>query len=362
MEYTRFIIFLLTIVFVFFGLIILAFILYHVAKTVSVKRLGYKRYFSKEGVYANEPVELIEELSNHSIFPMFLVDVETHITSQIFLKGAVARDEINQYFISRFSFIPPFTSITRTHEAKALKRGFYQLESARIHFAKMELDVSSVASLHVYPKPVSIETARFLNKILQYDSPSHFPILTDPFLVRGIREFATGDRLHNINFKASARHQKFLVNETEYLLGRRLQIYLNFQVGEKMIRLSDYNYYMEQALEHIAYLIYEASSHGYEVGFSCNARMVNGDHYLRFKKNNSPDYYTSLLSMLSEVRMVSGNSFASIINMDLKEGICDSEIFLFSFYLDDVISDQISRLRQMGNSLEFIPIHEHIQV
>lgn len=328
-------------------------ILYNALRVISIKKLEYRRYFSEEGVFEDEELYLIEELANHSFIPMINADVESHISSQIKLEGCEDSDDVNQYFISRFT-VMPFTTIKRKHKARALKRGYYELESAKVDFAGMDLYLESKAELYVYPKEVKIDSIENKNLYLKYDEVSLRPLLTDVFSFAGIRSYVVGDAFNSINFKASARQGQWMVNDKGYMMGRQIQMYLNFQMPEKGMDLQSFAKLMEEAITYISYIIGEGMRKGYKVGLSTNSRMVNGNRYLRFKMSTGISYYQELLRELALIRIMFGNSFPSIIDMDIDDHINNSEVYIFTTYLDQSIDQKISILQQFGNTVKTV--------
>ena len=340
-------------------LIIMLMFLYNASKVISIKRLEYKRYFSEDGIYEGEQLYLVEELSNHSFVPMFHVDVQSHVTSKIKLEGCSQEDEMNQHFISRFT-IMPFTTVKRSHKAIGKKRGFYQLETAKVVFAGMDLYLESKASLHVFPQELAIKEKQHMNRYLQYDTPTKLPVIEDPFSFTGIREYYPGAPLSAINFKASAKRGQLMVNSKEYLLGRQIQLYVNFQMPEKGVHLEMFERVMEKALQYVSYMVGEAVGKGYRIGFSTNSRMANGTRFLRYPMNTGMVHYRELLKELAMIRIVSGNSFVSVIDMDIAKNITASDIYLFTMYLDESIDSRIEILKRMGNEVTVIWLEEMV--
>lgn len=350
---STFIIFVVYLTLGIFGLslvIFLLFQLYNLCKALSIKSLEYRRYFSEEGVFEGESLLLIEELSNRSFIPMFHIDVQSNINSNIKLEGCVSDDSITQQFVSRFT-VMPFMTIRRSHKAVCRKRGYYELETANVVFARMELFLESKAPLYVYPKMVKIDEAESINLYMQYTSYSNRPLIADPFSFAGVREYQHTDSFNSINFKATARRGELMVNNRDYLLGRKLMVYINFQPGEKYIPSALFEHLMEQALSYSAYIFGEAATKGYQVGYAANCRMVNGDNYVRFPMSSGQSHYRELLKRLSLIRPIYGNSFASILDMEINDSLSETEIYILTPYMDSTIGDRIDIFRNMGNTV-----------
>jgi uncharacterized protein (DUF58 family) len=346
------------IIFVILLLILLAAIFVKLSKIMCVRNLEYHRYFSDEGVFEGEETELIEEFTNHSFVPMFVVDVETHISSKIKMQGCKADDNITQCFISRF-LIMPYTKIRRVHKAVCVKRGYYQLESAKITFAGIEVYLDSVAGMYVYPKELQLEGQRNVNHYLQYSARSMLPYMEDSFSFAGIRKYTAGDTLHAINYKQTARRGQWMVNSREYILGRKILIYLNFQPNEKKhLSLEESGTFIELELSYAACLLMECVQNGYVYALHANCKMTDGANFVRNDFTAGQNDSIQILKQMAQMRTQYGTSMASMIGKDIQDMVRDTEVFLFTMYTDDALLQRVEQLEQLGNVVNLINVLE----
>ena len=177
--------------------------LFLLIRRFTVDRLVYCRRFAEECVYEGDTVELIETIWNPTVFPAFLIDVESYFYSGLQIDGREAAKGEMRYFVSRYHLMP-FEKITRRIEMKCVKRGYYKLTTVSVFRCGDERSIESKAELYVYPK---IEELRE-NMPSAYglgDELSRNRLIRNPFSVNGIREYRQGDPFRSINFKASAR-------------------------------------------------------------------------------------------------------------------------------------------------------------
>lgn len=335
--------------------------LYILGKNYSLNRITYRRFFSETGVFEGEAVCFIEEVTNHSFLPVFRVDIESLVMKEIWLPGSPQQeDQSVQNFISRFT-IMPFTTVRRTHRAIGGKRGFYQLETAQIIFLKRTILLKSEAELAVYPKQLSYSCTHRLDCYMQAMEVTRVPLLTDPFSFSGIREYRVGDAFHTINFKATARHGgNIYVNQTDFITGRRQMLYLNFETIPN-ISSESYKNYMETALSYSAYLLEQAFSNGFEVGFAANCHMFYGKKYLYypiFRGNGSQNSYQEILKELASVVIRRGQSISSMMLMDAKGELNNTEIILMTLALDKRTEEAIRLLEAFNNQVRIIWLQE----
>lgn len=325
------------------------------ARRYTLGKLEYKRYFSEEGAYEGNEIFLIEELSNHSFLPMFNIDIESHVTSNIKLSGCYHTDAINQDFISSF-FVMPYTRIKRKHKATCIKRGFYTLETAKINVGGEEVFIDSRAELYIYPKEMKIEDERSVNLYLQYSEASTVPLISDPFSFSGVREYMPGDTFDNINFKASARHGKLMSNERDFMLGKKTMVYVNFQMPEEYISLIQFEEMMETGLSFAAYIIDNAIENGQMTAYSANSRMTNGERYIRIEHSTGMHHQIEIMKSLAKSRVIYGNSISSVIDMDINEFMTGTQVYFITTYMDSAIDERIATLNRTGNNVKIILI------
>lgn len=327
-----------------------------ILRVFGVRSIQYRRYFSREGVFEGDSLEMIEEVTNRAWFPMVRVDIESYVTSAIDMAGCDAKNEIMQHFFSRFGLIMPSTTIRRSHPCRALKRGYYRLESAKMMFADYDLFLESEAELYVYPRELRLQEEETYSRILQYHTQSRIPIIPDRFSFAGVREYRTSDAMSSVNFKATARYGKLMVNDTEYVLGRQIKIYINFHSGKDYVSMEDFAKRMEQALNYTAYAFSRALSEGSRFGFGANCHMSDGAYFTNIPLGSGDVHYIEALKELAKVHTYEGNSFISVIDLDLRQFMSSAEVYILTAYVDEGIESRIERLERLGNIVRVVKV------
>jgi len=236
-----------------------------------------------------------------------------------------------------------------------LKRGYYRLETAQVTFADMDLYIDSNAELYVYPKELEVERIEEMNMIIRQGQMSKLPVLEDVFEYAGIRNYSTGDAINMINHKASARMNRFMVNNHQYMLGRKIKLYNNFHMPQDRYQdIDEFKELMEETMSYVSYLASECARKGYLFSYSANSKTVDNRNYIRTDEATGNIAYMQLLKELAMTRTVSNFSFGSTIDMDIADNITDTEIYILTTYMDESISARIDLLTQMGNSVQVI--------
>ena len=75
---------------------------------------------------------------------------------------------------------------------------------------------------------------------------------------------------------------------------------------------------------------------------------------MRYPISTGQVHYIEMLKEMAGIRAIYGNSFASVIDMDIRDGISDCEIYIITIYVDEGIDERIDMLKRMGNSVHVI--------
>lgn len=323
-----------------------------------IGKLEYRRYFSQEGAFVGDEIYFVEEIVNHSFFPMLLVDLETHIPSAIKMEGCRSKDAITQCFVSRFVILP-CTKIKRIHPVVCQKRGYYQLESAKLLFSGIEIYLESYAKFSIYPKELSIKETARMNDLLDDSARSLQPLMEDAFSFSGVRAYMTGDSFAMINQKQSAKHGQWMVNRRDYLMGRQICVCVNFQPNEMaQISQKENDKLYEIELSIAAWLLGEAVRSGSRAMLCSNGRDAYGRPYYKGSFFSGDAYYREALKQLSACNGRYGISMAALLDMVAKEPMQGTEIFLLTSYTDEVLRERAGMFECMGNAVTIVNVFD----
>ncbi len=337
-------------------------ILYGFLKERLIGNLTYSRYFSEKGSYEGEELQLVETIYNKSFLPFFLVDIEYYIYNQLSYDNyEIDRNKNMQYARSRFRIILPFMQIRRRHSIKLLKRGYYELGTVTLVYGRnKERRLSAPADVYVYPALRGIDELPVPSSSMQGDAFSRQWLIRDPFSVSGIREYRFGDSFNSINFKATARSGKLdldgiRVNNRDFCSNRNFMIYLNFQTDtERSMPYHVYEKIMEKGLSYSCSLLRKAFDFGYRAGFAANCTMLSGEKYIRFPMTQGALNYEEILCHMSKMYMSEGCSFTSLLQNDATGGLCSSEIFLLTTYINEGLDTVINNFQRFENNVTVI--------
>lgn len=123
--------------------------------------------------------------------------------------------------------------ITRKLAFIGVKRGRYRIKTADVNVYNFlmtdqyYLEIPQDTQLYVYPKHIPTERLNILMQRIYGMLPARERLYEDPLQFAGIREYAPGDDKKRINWKASARGQKLMVNIYDSSVAGNVTIFLD---------------------------------------------------------------------------------------------------------------------------------------
>ena len=226
-------------------------------------------------------------------------------------------------------------------------------------YQNFEVYLDSPAQIHVYPAEVTVEESRQINRLFQYSAMSKKPLIEDNFSFAGIRQYIPGDAMNALNYKQTARRGELMVNDREYLAGRKLLVYVNFQPNEKKhFPPEQFHELIEKELSYASYLLGESIRNGYVCSFAANSKMMHGGVAPRYAFASGEEYYQELLCQMAEMTDLYAVSMLSVMKQDIEERLGNTEIFLFTPYYDTTLAGAVEDLERNGNVVTVVDVSE----
>ncbi len=343
----------------------IVYLIYYIFRDKLIEKLTYERYFTEKGSFEGDELTMTEVLCNRSFLPLFRIKIEYYIYNELQYDGYPPdKEHAMQYTLSSFFIILPFMQIKRRHSIRLLKRGYYTLDNITLLYAKRERSIHAGAEVYVYPRLVETEELPLPSSSMQGDAYSRQWLVRDPFSISGVREYRFGDPFNTVNFKATAKSSALgingiRVNERDHCSNRNFMIYLNFQTdSESPLPFKQYERLMEKGLSYASALLREAFDFGYRAGFAANCPLITGENHIRFPMTEGAVNYEDILMHMAKVRPAEGISFSALIGNDALGGLCNSEVFILTTYMNERIDQTVDTLNKFGNSVSVIMLGE----
>ena len=323
---------------------------------VGLRGLVCARSFSRPAAFEGEEGEMIEVVRNDRPMLVPWLRVESRISPYLCLGG---QDNLlvsdRTHACSLFTLMP-YQQIRRRHRVKFLRRGEYNLGNATITVgdplgafqASREQDMN--APLLVFPRLLDDQDMPAPLLQLLGDAASRRNLLTDPFLVRGIRPYQIGDPIRDIHWAATARTGETHVRVHDYTASSQLLVVFNAERtdGQWSDRLMDYE---EGDIEHeiavAATLCIRALRMGFSAGFAANMPQGKDNPSTILLPAAGPAREEELLAAFARLFIQRTDSFHELLaSLTACPGL---DIIVLSRYTNARIDGAIHDLRRSGS-------------
>lgn len=250
----------------------------------SMRGIRYNRSFNHDRCHAGGDLEMIEVIENDKRLPVAWLRLESEFPAAFRFRGQPSQKmelgNVYQTHTSGFALMPR-RRVSRRHFLTCESRGVFQLSTVFMTsgdlfgFVQHARSENIKTPLIVYPALLDQAQLPLSWHNWQGDFSVRRWIMEDPFLIEGSREYAAGDPMNRIDWKASARTGGLQVYKQGYSADPRVMIVLD--IGKVVVGLRGGG--GEAEAEHAISLAATCATHliasGIPVGFVHNAHSLN---------------------------------------------------------------------------------------
>ncbi len=323
---------------------------------LGLRGLQCSRQFSKQAVFTGDAGELVEVVRNDRPVLIPWLRMESSISPFLQLGK---QDNVNvseqRHYSSLFTLMP-YQQVRRRHRVRFLHRGVYDLGNATLTvgdilglFQKSREQAMRVPVL-VFPRLLEENELPKPLSLLLGEAATRRQLLTDPFLVRGIRPYQIGDPVRDIHWPATARMGEAHVRQFDPTTCMKLMVILNVQRtdgqwGEKLMEYEEAE--IEYGISVAASLCVQALRNGLTAGFAANMPMGEEKSSVILLPAGGAAREEELLTAFARLSILRTQSFPYFLKTltELK----DMDIVILSCYDSDEIQLGMEQLRSQGN-------------
>lgn len=243
------------------------------------KGLGVQLSFQRDYAYAGEETALLLAIENRKRLPIPLLEAAFHVRRELsFLDEENIKTSDYTYKRDIFSMLGR-QRITRTLKLLCTRRGFYEIRDVDFTSYSLFHRKSYLASrkarteFYVYAKRVDVSDLVIQCEKLSGANQCARRLYEDPFAFRGIRDYTAQDPMKTINWKATAKSGRMMVNTYDSTQMERVILYLD--VADTGILKQDK--LLEESISVAATLAQKLLGKGMEVGLIVNCKDEKGD-------------------------------------------------------------------------------------
>ena len=250
--------------------------------------------------------------------PMLMVKFQTDRNLEFERsKGSVSTD---QFYHNDIFQVGGGERVTRMLHFHGKRRGYYRINNIDLTSADLfmtcQLHHSFQPSecIYVLPKPLESRDFQLMMQQLNGDMITKRNLYEDPFELRGIREYQPFDSRKCINWKATAKTGKLMVNQKNYTAPKTVRIFLNLE-DKNILRSKDL---LETSIRIGAGLAKYLLEQGIKVAFYSNGLdVMTGDPMIK-SAGKGPNHVSSIMRGLARINTdVEAASFDQIFRKRL---------------------------------------------
>jgi uncharacterized protein (DUF58 family) len=339
------------------GILLLLFI-YRKLKLRALSRLGYDRYFSTDGIFAGESLELTEVVYNPTLFPLFFVEMDFFIPSGLTVDGV----ECSKFTKSTSIFhIPPRATVKKVHEVTSARRDHYKLQNACTIYRKNEFIFDVPIEVYVYPDKYYADVDLSEDIKIAGEAIANKKYIEDPFFFSGIRNYIPGDSMRQVNFKASVRsysggYRQLMSNFYESSRNFDSMIYLDLTEYSNSDNFEKFSEALERGLRCACHLFCQAQTYGGRVGF-CSNCSTDSEKFINIPCDSSNLHTKKILECFAQISPYArrDHSIHSLL-MEAVKLPQSTDIYYITSFVDQKNAELIRTLQRMGRSVTVITL------
>jgi len=345
---------------VFLLALLVLYIIWTLTVKLGLKHLSCTRKFSGSAFFEGESGEIIEIVRNDQPFIIPWLRVESRISPHLRLGKQENLNVSGEMYYCSFFTMMPYQQILRRHRVTFLQRGEYDLGNAALTtgdifgFYRFSKTQSVTAPVLVYPRILEPEALPLPVSLILGDLIRRHQLLSDPFLIRGIRAYQPGDPVRDIHWPATARTGEAQVKIHDQTARAKLLVVLNVQSQD--LQWSPYiseteAEVVENGIRLAASLCLYALRSGLSAGFATNMPRKDMDGSTVLLPAPGSVQEEELLAAFAKAQIRCSGKFPALL--DQLRACSGLDIVVMSAYDSESIREGIRGLLQAGNQVSF---------
>lgn len=356
--------------------------------TYCLRHLHYQRQFSEQRALFGEEVALSLTVENAKLLPLPWLEVEDTIPRALTMVGQQLRVSVigDTAVLDNLLNARWYERVTRRYTVQCNTRGVHKFGPTVIRsgdvfgFLSNEETLSNWQYLLVYPLVVPLT---------RFNLPSRHPfgerraprrLLEDPSRVIGVRDYAYGDSLRRVHWKATAHMMQLQSKVYEATTTYTLVIFLN------VVAYFDTIHGLQPEIQELAICAAAsvadwALNEGYAVGLYANTLMFMPEEKVPFDTKQeaeeaqgldatmavelkrrrihlppatSEDQRKRIMDMLARIQPYFGSTLEDVIQTERSHLPAGATVVVITSTFTDLLLDTLARIQQSGHAVTIL--------
>jgi len=330
---------------------------------LSLKSVTCERRLTESRAFPGSTLEFKLRVVNRKLLPLAWLQISDQVPAGFTADQPVEPGTRPGYeMISRSSALLWYSAVNYRCRLLCRKRGYYRLGPLQVTsgdvFGFYPRTATEEAADHiiVYPRIFNIDNPAIPSLFPVGEARSSTRIFEDPARLAGIRDYAPGDSLRRIHWKASARRQQLEVKIFEPTTSLKVAIFLavdSFQV-DGYWQYEDEELGISAAASLSNYLIEKKS----QVGLWVNSRLADTGEPARLAVSSGVDQLVLILEALAKTVSVPSAPLADFVEAERQYLTSGTTLVFILRRLPDRLVEIMSDLRAAGHRILVFQVGE----
>ncbi len=311
---------------------------------LSFKKFDYSCAFNVKEAMQGEEIRLVEKVTNRKLLP--LPWLRSELTTSRWLEYAETQSMVtgDTRFVNSFFSMGGKQRTTRSWKVKCLKRGVFPIEKCMLlttdlaGMGSTSFAVKTDAELTVLPKPCELTEELSSAKKIGGDVVVRRHFLTDPFHTAGVREYAPGDPLNRVHWRATARQGQIMVHNDECTADQNLLLLMNMQSRKNDFSGVADEFRIEDCIRICAGYLDDTLRTGIPVRFGVNATLNGENGHLVTEEFAGREHVLDVLRMLARLPLKVGENCSEFLESSVRNLEASDIVLVTSFFSEEMFA------------------------
>ncbi|MDE6024044.1 MAG: DUF58 domain-containing protein [Lachnospiraceae bacterium] len=321
------------------------------------KGLKISAEFNEAYMEVEEKATLTLVVSNAKKLPLPVLHVKFSAPRYFIFDDTMNASVTDLYYRNDAFSVMGGQKITRVLGFTATKRGYYEISGINVIAKNFFMTQTYAKTLHtgtsIYVFPKKYKDVPFVNMAREIlgDMEVRHRLIEDPYTFRGIREYSTQDGMNRINWKASAKTGKLMVNLYNQTSEQKVKLLLNLDTN--IMVKSDY--IRELCIELTSSIGFEMTKNGISVMLASNGEDTKGNSMGKTEYGASQNHMIELDKYLAGIGgQGDALEFLQILDHEFDDDDGYTSYIIISAYCKADLIDRLDYMWQNGISVYMI--------
>jgi uncharacterized protein (DUF58 family) len=330
----------------------------------ALERLEYSRRLSDSRVFFGETVTLEVTVANRKILPLPWVLIQDQMPTDVtFLRGNPAPGYQRRSTLSMTFSLSWYHRITQRYPLQCLKRGYFTFGPTTMRsgdlfgFFFKETTAANLDHLMVYPRILPLEKLGIPSRDPFGDLAVRRHLFEDPVRVVTTRDYAPGDPLRRIHWKATARLRRLQSRVFEHTTSVDLALFLDVRTVDPPL-WGQQEQLLETGIITAASIVNHAVQQDQRVGLFVNDSYHNNYQTIKIPPSDHPEQFMRVLEALAQLRGLPIQAIEDVLIRQGRSLPWRTTLAVVTAAPTDALMASFSRLRRVGRRVVLIVIGE----